>query len=97
MDPLNTAFQPFWDLINSFHAIFILVFFGMGVCSAFFLKNLILSLIAASFIFLIASYLSLSNLMPGIGLRILPYLGALVIGWAVGSLFKWIARKMAIR
>lgn len=91
MDTLNTALQPFWDLINIFRAVFILGFVGMGVASAFFLQDLIKSLVAAGFIFLIAS--SLSSLMPGLALQVTPYFWALGIGFAIGSIVKWVVRR----
>lgn len=90
MDTFNIALQPVWDLINIFRGVFILGFIGMGVGSAFFLKNLIVSLGIAGFIFLVASYLS--NLMPGLALQVSPYFWSLGIGFVVGSIVKWFAQ-----
>lgn len=87
MITLNTGLQPVWDLLNTFYTIFTLIFLGLGVSSAFWLKNLLFSLGAAGIIFLITA--SLSGLMPELNAYVLPYFGALGIGLAMGSIVKW--------
>lgn len=91
MDVLNTALQPVWDFINIFRAVFILGFVGMGVMSAFYLGSLVRSLVTAGSIVFIA--ISLSSLMPGLTMQVMPYLYALAIGFGIGGILKWAGQR----
>lgn len=91
MDTLNAALQPFWDLINIFQAVFMLGLVGFGVASAFFLEDLIKSLMLAGIISVIAT--SLSSFLPGLAPQVIPYFWALGIGFAIGGIAKWVIRK----
>ena len=91
MDNLNIIWQSVWDLLNIFRTVFLFLYFGMGVVSAFWMKWLGVSLLSVGVIFLVGKSVKGFDIE-----QLLPYLAVLVIGFGIATIVKWATQRQSI-
>ncbi|MUG92819.1 hypothetical protein F7734_10300 [Scytonema sp. UIC 10036] len=92
MGSLTSALQPFLNWMSLINIVVLIIFLGIGVKAAFFLRSFVYFILAPVCLILFAS--TFSNLLPEMYPGVINYIWTLALGFVMGKVVYWISRQL---